>query len=68
MTNETIDQTTTPDQTLNQTDFVPQRFINNLQVAFIKVDSAVALFDPIKNQSLIRMIGITGKLLRKSRN
>ncbi len=42
MTNETIDQTTTP----NQTDFVPQRFINNLQVAFIKVDSAVASFDP----------------------
>ncbi|GHR52612.1 cytotoxicity-associated immunodominant antigen [Helicobacter pylori] len=46
MTNETIDQTTTPDQTLNQTDFVPQRFINNLQVAFLKLDSAVALFDP----------------------
>ncbi len=46
MTNETIDQTTTPDQTLNQTDFVPQRFINNLQVAFIKVDNAVASFDP----------------------
>nr|ALF95186.1 CagA [Helicobacter pylori] len=46
MTNETIDQTTTPDQTLNQTDFVPQRFINNLQVAFLKVDKAVALFDP----------------------
>ncbi len=46
MTNETIDQTTTPDQTPNQTDFVPQRFINNLQVAFIKVDNAVALFDP----------------------
>ncbi|KOO66295.1 type IV secretion system oncogenic effector CagA [Helicobacter pylori] len=42
MTNETIDQTTTPDQT----DFVPQRFINNLQVAFIQVDSAVASFDP----------------------
>ncbi|UOR95264.1 type IV secretion system oncogenic effector CagA [Helicobacter pylori] len=42
MTNETIDQTTT----LDQTDFVPQRFINNLQVAFIKVDSAVASFDP----------------------
>ncbi|GHR36354.1 type IV secretion system oncogenic effector CagA [Helicobacter pylori] len=42
MTNETIDQTTTP----NQTDFVPQRFINNLQVAFLKVDSAVASFDP----------------------
>ncbi len=46
MTNETIDQTTTPDQTPNPTDFVPQRFINNLQVAFIKVDSAVASFDP----------------------
>ncbi|WP_120868493.1 type IV secretion system oncogenic effector CagA [Helicobacter pylori] len=46
MTNETIDQTTTPDQTLNPTDFVPQRFINNLQVAFIKVGSAVASFDP----------------------
>ncbi len=46
MTNETIDQTTTPDQTLNPTDFVPQRFINNLQVAFIEVDSAVASFDP----------------------
>ncbi|BAW68863.1 type IV secretion system oncogenic effector CagA [Helicobacter pylori] len=42
MTNETIDQTTTPDQT----DFVPQRFINNLQVAFIKVGNAVASFDP----------------------
>ncbi|BAJ59648.1 type IV secretion system oncogenic effector CagA [Helicobacter pylori] len=40
MTNETIDQTP------NQTDFVPQRFINNLQVAFIKVDNAVASFDP----------------------
>ncbi|GAA6907500.1 type IV secretion system oncogenic effector CagA [Helicobacter pylori] len=46
MTNETIDQTTTPDQTLNPTDFVPQRFINNLQVAFLKVDSAVASYDP----------------------
>ncbi len=46
MTNETIEQTTTPDQTPNQTDFVPQRFINNLQVAFIKVDNAVASFDP----------------------
>ncbi|UOS63103.1 type IV secretion system oncogenic effector CagA [Helicobacter pylori] len=45
MTNETIDQTT-PDQTPNQTDFVPQRFINNLQVAFLKVDRAVASFDP----------------------
>ncbi|GAA8962614.1 type IV secretion system oncogenic effector CagA [Helicobacter pylori] len=46
MTNETIDQTTTPDQTLNPTDFVPQRFINNLQVAFLKVDNAVSSFDP----------------------
>ncbi|GAA7723392.1 type IV secretion system oncogenic effector CagA [Helicobacter pylori] len=46
MTNETINQTATPDQTLNPTDFVPQRFINNLQVAFLKVDSAVASFDP----------------------
>ncbi len=46
MTNETIDQTIIPDQTLNPTDFVPQRFINNLQVAFLKVDSAVASFDP----------------------
>ncbi|MUV10238.1 type IV secretion system oncogenic effector CagA [Helicobacter pylori] len=46
MTNETINQTITPDQTPNQTDFVPQRFINNLQVAFIKVDNAVASFDP----------------------
>nr|ACV92820.1 cytotoxin associated protein A [Helicobacter pylori] len=46
MTNETIDQTTTPVQTLNPTEFVPQRFINNLQVAFLKVDNAVASFDP----------------------
>ncbi|GAA9486575.1 type IV secretion system oncogenic effector CagA [Helicobacter pylori] len=46
MTNETIDQTTTPGQTLNPTDFVPQRFINNLQVAFLKVDSAATSFDP----------------------
>ncbi|GAA9668229.1 type IV secretion system oncogenic effector CagA [Helicobacter pylori] len=46
MTNETIDQTTTPDQTLDPTDFVPQRFINNLQVAFLKVDNAVASYDP----------------------
>ncbi|WP_120875128.1 type IV secretion system oncogenic effector CagA [Helicobacter pylori] len=45
MTNETtVDQTRTPDQ--SQTAFDPQRFINNLQVAFIKVDSAVASFDP----------------------
>ncbi|GAA6860184.1 type IV secretion system oncogenic effector CagA [Helicobacter pylori] len=46
MTNETIDQTTTSDQTLNPTDFVPQRFINNLQVAFLEVNNAVASFDP----------------------
>ncbi|GAA8538850.1 type IV secretion system oncogenic effector CagA [Helicobacter pylori] len=46
MTNETIDQTTTPGRTPNQTDFVPQRFINNLQVAFLKVNNAVASFDP----------------------
>ncbi|MGN8463198.1 type IV secretion system oncogenic effector CagA [Helicobacter pylori] len=44
MTNETIDQTRTPDQ--SQTAFDPQQFINNLQVAFLKVDSAVASFDP----------------------
>ncbi len=46
MANETIDQTRTPDQTPSQTAFNPQQFINNLQVAFIKVDSAVASFDP----------------------
>ncbi len=46
MTNETINQTIIPDQTPNQTDFVPQRFINNLQVAFLKVNNAVASFDP----------------------
>ncbi|GAA6801793.1 type IV secretion system oncogenic effector CagA [Helicobacter pylori] len=46
MTNETIDQTTTPDQTPNPTDFVPQRFINNLQVAFLKIDNAATSFDP----------------------
>ncbi|WQY53206.1 type IV secretion system oncogenic effector CagA [Helicobacter pylori] len=40
MTNETIDQTP------SQTAFNPQQFINNLQVAFIKVDSTVASFDP----------------------
>nr|BAK52795.1 cytotoxin-associated protein A [Helicobacter pylori] len=43
MANETINQ---PDQTPSQTAFDPQQFINNLQVAFIKVDSAVASFDP----------------------
>ncbi len=46
MTNETIDQTRTPDQTQSQTAFNPQQFINNLQVAFLKVDNAVASFDP----------------------
>ncbi|ACD48264.1 type IV secretion system oncogenic effector CagA [Helicobacter pylori] len=46
MANETINQTKNPDQTPNQTAFDPQQFINNLQVAFIKVDSAVASFDP----------------------
>ncbi|GAA7990516.1 type IV secretion system oncogenic effector CagA [Helicobacter pylori] len=46
MANETIDQTRTPDQTQSQTAFDPQRFINNLQVAFIKVDNVVASFDP----------------------
>ncbi len=40
MTNETIDQTP------SQTAFNPQQFINNLQVAFIKVDSTVASYDP----------------------
>ncbi|GAA8582690.1 type IV secretion system oncogenic effector CagA [Helicobacter pylori] len=46
MANETIDQTRTPDQTPSQIAFDPQRFINNLQVAFIKVDNVVASFDP----------------------
>ncbi len=46
MANETIDQTRTPNQTQSQTAFDPQRFINNLQVAFIKVDNVVASFDP----------------------
>ncbi len=41
MTNETINQ-----QPQTEAAFNPQRFINNLQVAFIKVDSAVASFDP----------------------
>ncbi len=40
MTNETIDQTQ------SQTAFDPQQFINNLQVAFLKLDNAVASFDP----------------------
>ncbi|EPZ92551.1 type IV secretion system oncogenic effector CagA [Helicobacter pylori] len=46
MTNETIDQTTPLDQTPSQTTFNPQQFINNLQVAFLKVDNAVASYDP----------------------
>ncbi|MCH4609911.1 type IV secretion system oncogenic effector CagA [Helicobacter pylori] len=46
MTNETIDQTTPLDQTPSQTAFNPQQFINNLQVAFLKVDNAVASYDP----------------------
>ncbi len=46
MANETINQTKKPDQTPSQTAFDPQRFINNLQVAFIKVNNAVASFDP----------------------
>ncbi len=41
MTNETINQ-----QPQTEVAFNPQRFINNLQVAFIKVDSAVASYDP----------------------
>ncbi|WQY56152.1 type IV secretion system oncogenic effector CagA [Helicobacter pylori] len=41
MTNETINQ-----QPQTEAAFNPQRFINNLQVAFLKVDGAVASFDP----------------------
>ncbi|WP_187841338.1 type IV secretion system oncogenic effector CagA [Helicobacter pylori] len=41
MTNETIDQ-----QPQTETAFNPQQFINNLQVAFLKVDNAVASYDP----------------------
>ncbi len=41
MTNETINQ-----QPQTEAAFNPQRFINNLQVAFLKVDDAVTLFDP----------------------
>ncbi len=40
MTNETINQ-----QPQTEAAFNPQQFINNLQVAFLKVDSAVASFD-----------------------
>ncbi|WQZ21925.1 type IV secretion system oncogenic effector CagA [Helicobacter pylori] len=41
MTNETISQ-----QPQTEAAFNPQQFINNLQVAFLKVDSAVASYDP----------------------
>ncbi|MCQ2698467.1 type IV secretion system oncogenic effector CagA [Helicobacter pylori] len=41
MTNETIDQ-----QPQTEAAFNPQQFINNLQVAFLKVDNAIASFDP----------------------
>ncbi|WQU08092.1 type IV secretion system oncogenic effector CagA [Helicobacter pylori] len=41
MTNETIDQ-----QPQTEVAFNPQQFINNLQVAFLKVDNAIVLFDP----------------------
>ncbi|GAA9446247.1 type IV secretion system oncogenic effector CagA [Helicobacter pylori] len=41
MTNETINQ-----QLQTEVAFNPQQFINNLQVAFLKVDNAVASYDP----------------------
>ncbi|PDW44783.1 exotoxin CagA [Helicobacter pylori] len=41
MTNETIDQ-----QPQTEAAFNPQQFINNLQVAFLELDNAVASFDP----------------------
>ncbi|TPH33068.1 type IV secretion system oncogenic effector CagA [Helicobacter pylori] len=41
MTNETINQ-----QPQTEVTFNPQQFINNLQVAFLKVDNAVASYDP----------------------
>ncbi|MUU49917.1 type IV secretion system oncogenic effector CagA [Helicobacter pylori] len=41
MTNETIDQ-----QPQTEAAFNPQQFINNLEVAFLKVDNAVASYDP----------------------
>ncbi|MFP6148782.1 type IV secretion system oncogenic effector CagA [Helicobacter pylori] len=41
MTDETINQ-----QPQTEAAFNPQQFINNLQVAFLKVDKAVASFDP----------------------
>ncbi|GAA8128830.1 type IV secretion system oncogenic effector CagA [Helicobacter pylori] len=41
MSNETINQ-----QPQTEAAFNPQQFINNLQVAFLKVDNAVASYDP----------------------
>ncbi len=41
MTNETINQ-----QPQTEAAFNPQQFINNLQVAFLKVDNAVTSYDP----------------------
>ncbi|QEF28164.1 type IV secretion system oncogenic effector CagA [Helicobacter pylori] len=41
MANETINQ-----QPQTEAAFKPQQFINNLQVAFLKLDNAVASFDP----------------------
>ncbi len=41
MTNETVNQ-----QPQTEAAFNPQQFINNLQVAFLKVDNAVASYDP----------------------
>ncbi|WP_120921760.1 type IV secretion system oncogenic effector CagA [Helicobacter pylori] len=41
MTNETIDQRPQAEAAFN-----PQQFINNLQVAFLKIDNAVSSFDP----------------------
>ncbi|MGL2632999.1 type IV secretion system oncogenic effector CagA [Helicobacter pylori] len=41
MTNETINQ-----QPQTEVAFNPQQFINNIQVAFLKVDNAVASYDP----------------------
>ncbi|MGL2433133.1 type IV secretion system oncogenic effector CagA [Helicobacter pylori] len=41
MTNETINK-----QPQTEAAFNPQQFINNLQVAFLKLDNAVASFDP----------------------
>nr|BAC10429.1 CagA [Helicobacter pylori]BAD13935.1 cag pathogenicity island protein [Helicobacter pylori] len=41
MTNETIDQ-----QPQTEAAFNPQQFINNLQVAFLKLDNSITSFDP----------------------